>query len=74
MKRTRRKERGAGEKDKAIENIWASIKVKPRVRKLHISIRIDEDVVQWFREGGKGYQGRMNAVLRSYMEAYKEEL
>ena len=34
-----------------------------------ISIRVDRDVLAWFREQGAGYQTRMNAVLRSYMEA-----
>ena len=34
-----------------------------------ISIRLDQDVLEWFRGQGPGYQTRMNAVLRSYMEA-----
>lgn len=34
-----------------------------------ISIRVDRDVLAWFRAQGTGYQTRMNAVLRSYMEA-----
>lgn len=33
-----------------------------------ISLRVDRDVLQWFRSGGRGYQTRMNAVLRIYME------
>ena len=34
-----------------------------------ISLRVDQDVLAWFRAGGSGYQTRMNAVLRAYMEA-----
>lgn len=34
-----------------------------------ISLRVDRDVLAWFRAQGAGYQTRMNAVLRSYMEA-----
>jgi uncharacterized protein (DUF4415 family) len=34
-----------------------------------VCIRIDRDVLDWFRSQGRGYQTRMNAVLRSYMEA-----
>ncbi|MBV7327221.1 BrnA antitoxin family protein [Chloroflexi bacterium TSY] len=34
-----------------------------------ISIRIDADVLDWFKAQGPGYQTRMNAVLRLYMEA-----
>ena len=33
-----------------------------------ISIRIDADVLAWFRAQGNGYQSAMNAVLRSYVE------
>ena len=33
-----------------------------------VCIRIDRDVLDWFRGQGRGYQTRMNAVLRSYME------
>ena len=33
-----------------------------------ISIRVDRDVLEWFRSVGPGYQTRMNAVLRNYME------
>jgi uncharacterized protein (DUF4415 family) len=34
-----------------------------------VCIRIDRDVLDWFRGQGRGYQTRMNAVLRSYMAA-----
>ena len=32
-----------------------------------ISMRIDEDVLEWFKSEGKGHLSRMNAVLRAYM-------
>jgi uncharacterized protein (DUF4415 family) len=35
-----------------------------------VSIRIDPDVLSWFRQQGRRYQTRMNAVLRSYVEAH----
>ncbi|MEA3352076.1 MAG: BrnA antitoxin family protein [Chloroflexota bacterium] len=34
-----------------------------------ISIRMDPVVLKWFRSQGKGYQTRINAVLRMYMES-----
>lgn len=34
-----------------------------------LSLRLDPDVVEWFRAQGPGYQTRMNAVLRAHMEA-----
>lgn len=40
----------------------------PKAKPL-ISIRIDEDVLNWFKAQGPGYQTRINAVLRMYKEA-----
>jgi len=34
-----------------------------------ISLRVDEDVLSWFKQQGPRYQSRMNAVLRAYMSA-----
>ncbi len=39
-------------------------------RKELLSLRIDADVIEWFRKQGAGYQSRMNALLRAYMEAH----
>ena len=36
-----------------------------------LSLRIDSDVVEWFRAQGRGYQSRMNALLRAYMDAHR---
>jgi uncharacterized protein (DUF4415 family) len=41
--------------------------VMPVPKKL-LSLRLDADVIEWFRQQGTGYQTRMNAVLRSFME------
>ena len=38
------------------------------VQKKLFSMRVDADVLEWFRKQGAGYQTRMNAVLRSFME------
>ena len=37
--------------------------------KASISLRVDADVLEWFRSSGAGYQSRMNAVLRAFKEA-----
>ena len=39
------------------------------VEKDRITIRVDRDVLEYFRTQGKGYQSRMNAVLRAFMAA-----
>jgi len=45
--------------------------LKPVPRKALLSLRIDSDVIAWFRKQGPGYQSRMNALLRAYMEAHE---
>ena len=41
--------------------------------KQQITIRLDDDVLRWFRTQGDGYQTRINALLRAYMEAHQAE-
>jgi uncharacterized protein (DUF4415 family) len=41
-------------------------------RKQALSIRLDRDVMEWFRRQGRGYQTRINAVLRAYVEAHQQ--
>jgi len=45
---------------------WATAEL-PR-RKAHMTLRIDADVLDWFRAQGKGYQTKINAILRKYYE------
>jgi len=49
------------------DDFWESASVVEPVAKLPISLRIDTDVLQWFKAQGPRYQSRMNAVLRSFM-------
>jgi uncharacterized protein (DUF4415 family) len=37
-----------------------------------LSLRIDADVIDWFQRQGQGYQTRMNAVLRAYVERHRK--
>lgn len=37
-----------------------------------ISIRLDTDILEFFQQGGKNYQTRINNVLRAYVEAHKK--
>lgn len=36
-----------------------------------ITIRLDHDVLKWLKSKGKGYQTRINAILRMFMDAQK---
>jgi uncharacterized protein (DUF4415 family) len=47
---------------------WDSISVELPKRKADLHMRIDSDVLDFFRKTGRGYQSRINAVLRSYVE------
>jgi uncharacterized protein (DUF4415 family) len=48
---------------------WTNLKVAWPQPKQAISLRIDQDILSWFRDGGPGYQTRMNAVLRAFVDA-----
>jgi uncharacterized protein (DUF4415 family) len=48
---------------------WAQqVVIAPR-DKVSVGIRLDRDLVDWFKAQGPGYQTRINAVLRQYVEA-----
>lgn len=40
-------------------------------RKRQLTLRIDEDVLEWFRAKGRGYQTQINALLRAYVAAHR---
>ena len=52
--------------------MWANAVVVPTPGKEQIALRVDSDVLAWFKAQGPGYQTRMNAVLRMYMQAQNE--
>jgi uncharacterized protein (DUF4415 family) len=41
-------------------------------RKVPISLRMDREIVDWFKSQGRRYQSRINAVLRAYVEAHRK--
>jgi uncharacterized protein (DUF4415 family) len=43
--------------------------LKDKENKALITIRVDQDVITWFKSQGRGYQTRINSLLRAYMEA-----
>ncbi|TRD17294.1 BrnA antitoxin family protein [Palleronia caenipelagi] len=56
------------------EDFWSTAKVvMPVARNLtQVTAKFDSDVVEWFKQQGRGYQARMNAVLRSYYDAHRQ--
>ncbi len=51
-----------------VEAAWFAEAAKRLPNKKQITLRLDEDVIEFFRQEGDRYQTRMNAVLRAFME------
>jgi uncharacterized protein (DUF4415 family) len=45
--------------------------LKPIPRKRQLTLRVDSDVVDWYQRQGRGYQTRINSLLRAYMEEHR---
>jgi uncharacterized protein (DUF4415 family) len=54
-----------------IDTDWTKARLVLPPGKENITLRVDRDVLAWFRATGKGFHTRMNAVLRAYMEAHR---
>jgi len=44
---------------------------RPKENKRQVTMRFDSDVLDYFRRQGRGWQGRMNAVLRTFVERHQ---
>jgi uncharacterized protein (DUF4415 family) len=51
---------------------WANAALPEQSRKKLISLRVDPEVIEFFKAQGPGYQTRMNAVLQAYMQVKRE--
>jgi len=51
---------------------WTQAVMGIPARKDHINIRVDHDVLLWFRSSGKGYQTLMNNVLRAFVQTRRQ--
>lgn len=51
------------------EEFFKHAKIVLPEKKETVTMRLDKEVLEWFRSQGKGYQTRINALLRSYMKA-----
>jgi uncharacterized protein (DUF4415 family) len=52
------------------EDWFRSAAIEPPITKQPTSIRLDADILDWFRGQGRGWQTRINAVLRAYAKAH----
>lgn len=47
--------------------------LKPVPRKKQLTLRIDSNVLEWYKRQGPGYQTRINALLRAYMQEHQRK-
>jgi len=55
------------------KEFWEDAKIFMPQHKVHISLRLDEDIINYFREEGKGYQSRINAILKAYINMHPHQ-
>ena len=53
------------------EAFWAKAELRLPQAKKGVYLRIDQDLLDWLKRQGPGYQTRINAILRSYMETHE---
>lgn len=53
------------------DEFWKRARVVMPSGKTSVHLRVDSDVFEWFKKQGAGHLTRMNAVLRSYVDAHK---
>ncbi len=61
----------APEAESLSADFWKDARVVMPRGKTSVHLRLDNDVVEWFKAKGKGHLTRMNAVLKAYVEAQK---
>ncbi len=55
------------------EEFWSDAEILFPTKKTHVSIRLDDDIISWFKQFGKGYQTKINSVLKSYITSIQKK-
>lgn len=53
------------------QEFWRNARMLRPAHKTPLTLRLDDDVITWFKSLGKGYQSEMNAVLKAFVETQK---
>ncbi|MGH6899753.1 MAG: BrnA antitoxin family protein [Geminicoccaceae bacterium] len=61
-----RRRRADAEAPQPYQGWQDTVTLEPPQSKEQVTLRLDRDVLEWFRTKGRGYQTRINAVLRAY--------
>ena len=51
---------------------WKKTKIMLPQKKKLLTLRLDSEIIDWFKEEGKGYQTKINAVLKSYVRSHQQ--
>ena len=54
-------------------SFWKNAKLVESATKKAVSIRLDSDILDWFKLQGKGYQSLMNSVLKTFVQAKRNK-
>ena len=54
------------------ENFWGKVKIVQPQLKAKVTMRLDQSIVDWFKKEGRGYQTRINTILKSYIQAHEK--
>ncbi len=54
-------------------DFWQTAEIHEPANKERLTVRFDAEMVAWFKQQGRGYQTRMNAVLKSFYEAHRHD-
>jgi uncharacterized protein (DUF4415 family) len=55
------------------ESFWKKARLVEAEKKQAVSLRLDCDILRWFKKRGKGYQSLINAVLKTYVQAKSQK-
>ena len=55
------------------DTFWANAELKMPHNKDKITVRIDHDIIEWLKSQGKGYQSKINGILRQFMLAKQRQ-
>lgn len=54
------------------KEFWKNAQLVMPENKVKVTMRLDPDVLNWFKMQGKGYQTKINAILKSYIQAHSK--
>ena len=54
------------------DKFWKKAQLILPEKKVKVTMRLDPEVLNWFKNQGKGYQTKINAVLKSYIQAHSK--